>query len=115
MYPKPLSLPKPPFPAAARAVRASGEVVIAIKINKEGKVTFAKTESGHPLLQKAAEAAAKQSVFETSENNDERKAILTYVFLNVLNDGEKSLKRYSNPYRIEVTAHYEVILSTPSH
>jgi TonB family protein len=112
MYPKPLSFPKPPFPAAARAVRATGEVVVAIKIDKEGKVNFAKAESGHPLLQRAAEAAARQSLFETAENNDEREAKLTYVFLS---DGEKNLKRYSNPYRIEVTAHYEVILSTPSH
>jgi TonB family protein len=101
MYPKPLSFPKPPFPAAARAVRATGEVVVAIKIDKEGKVTFAKAESGHPLLQRAAEAAAKQSLFETSENTDELDARLTYVFLN---DGEKNLKRYSNSYRIEVIA-----------
>jgi outer membrane biosynthesis protein TonB len=34
MYPKLLSFPKPPYPAAARAVRATGEVVVLVKIDK---------------------------------------------------------------------------------
>jgi len=99
MYPKLLSFPKPPYPAAARAVRATGEVIISVKIDKEGKVTSANEESGHPLLRKAAAAAARQSLFETSENINEREAKLTFVFLA---DGNQNLKHYSNPYRLEI-------------
>jgi TonB family protein len=101
MYLKLLSFPKPPYPAAARAVRATGEVVVLIKINKEGKVISVKAESGHPLLRTVSEAASKQSLFEAAENIDEREAKLTYVFLG---DSEKNLKHYSNPYRVEIIA-----------
>lgn len=38
MYPKLLSFPKPPYPPAARAVRATGEVVISVKLIKKEKL-----------------------------------------------------------------------------
>ena len=60
---KAISLPKPPFPAAAKAVRAKGKVTIAIVISKTGKVISAKAISGHPLLRKVSEAAARKAKF----------------------------------------------------
>jgi TonB family protein len=100
MYPRILSFPKPPYPAAAKAVRATGEVVVTVKIDKEGKVTSANAESGHPLLRKAAEQWAKRAVFEVSEKTDEREAKLTFVFLS---DGDYKLKHYTNSYRTEIS------------
>jgi TonB family protein len=100
MFPKLVKFIVPSYPAAARAVRATGEVIVAVKIDKEGKVISAIAEGGHSLLRKAAEQAATVSLFVTSENTDEREAKLTYVFLS---ESEKqNLKHYSNPYRLEV-------------
>lgn len=58
-----ISLPKPPFPAAAKAVRAKGKVPVSIIISKTGKVISAKATGGHPLLRKVSEAAARKAKF----------------------------------------------------
>ena len=60
---KAISLPKPPYPAAAKAVRASGSVSVQVTINESGSVVSASAVSGHPLLQQAAVAAARQAKF----------------------------------------------------
>jgi protein TonB len=57
------SLPKPPYPAAAKAVRASGAVNVQVKIDERGNVVSASAVSGHPLLQQAAVGAARQAKF----------------------------------------------------
>jgi periplasmic protein TonB len=57
------SLPKPPFPAAAKAVGASGAVNVQVSIDENGNVTSARAVSGHPLLRAASEAAAKNAKF----------------------------------------------------
>jgi len=106
-YPKIVSLPKPPYPAAARAVRATGEVVVEVKIDREGKVIEAKSVSGHPLLRVASAQAARSSLFETSESDQPREVKLVYVFL--LGDEAAGVKRYSNLYRVEVIGTTEII------
>lgn len=111
-FPKPISLPKPPYPPVARAVRATGEVVVSIKIDRNGKVAEAVADSGHPLLRKAAEAAARQARFEPSETEDERDVKLVYIFLSDDNE-KKEIRRYSNLYRIEVIPYY-VVITSPS-
>ena len=103
LYPKPLSLPNSSYPAAALAIRASGEVVVAVKINKDGKVTSAKAESGHPLLRVVSEQAAMKAVFESSVSNEEREVKLTYIFLTS-EDEKKNSKRYSDIFRIQSVA-----------
>jgi TonB family protein len=60
---KSTSLPKPEYPAAAKAVRASGSVNVEVTIDENGEVISAKAVSGHPLLQQAAVAAARQAKF----------------------------------------------------
>lgn len=60
---KATSLPKPPYPAAARAVRASGAVNVQVTINESGSVVSASAVSGHPLLRQAAEQAARSARF----------------------------------------------------
>lgn len=56
-------LVQPPYPAIARASRASGKVEIAVIIDKEGNIMAAEAVSGHPLLFGAALKAAKASRF----------------------------------------------------
>ena len=58
-----LSKPMPAYPAAARAARASGTVVVQITVDECGDVETAQAVSGHPLLREAAEEAARRMRF----------------------------------------------------
>lgn len=60
---KAVSLPKPPYPPAARAVRASGSVTVQVLVDESGRVTSATAVNGHPLLRAAAVQAAREAVF----------------------------------------------------
>lgn len=60
---KAANLVKPPYPAAARAVRASGAVNVQVTIDEYGNVISAQAISGHPLLRAAAVKAARESKF----------------------------------------------------
>ena len=58
-----IDLIQPNYPAIARAAHATGEVVVKVVINEEGKVIAAQSVSGHPLLQSASVDAARQTMF----------------------------------------------------
>jgi TonB family protein len=60
---KAVSKPQPPYPPAAKAARAQGNVVVQVTVDETGGVTSARAVSGHPLLQAAAVAAARQAKF----------------------------------------------------
>jgi protein TonB len=60
---KAIRLVQPPYPAIARSAHASGQVKVQIVIDENGNVISASPVSGHPLLQGAATAAARQSKF----------------------------------------------------
>jgi TonB family protein len=60
---KATSLPKPSYPAAAKAVRAGGAVSVQVTIDEEGNVISAAATSGHPLLRQASEQAARGAKF----------------------------------------------------
>ncbi len=60
---KAISLPQPPYPPAARAVRASGTVTVQVLIDVDGRVISATAVSGHPLFRSAAVAAARSATF----------------------------------------------------
>lgn len=57
------NLGKPIYPAAARAIRATGAVNVQVTIDEDGEVVAANAVSGHPLLRQAAEKAAIESKF----------------------------------------------------
>ena len=60
---KAVSLPKPVYTAAAKAVKADGRVSVRVLIDEDGKVVSADAVSGHPLLRQAAESAARKARF----------------------------------------------------
>ena len=60
---KATNLVKPPYPPAARAVRASGAVNVQVTVDETGDVIAASAVSGHPLLRAAAVQAARSSKF----------------------------------------------------
>jgi TonB family protein len=60
---KAISKPQPPYPALAKAARASGLVTVKVTVDETGGVVSAAAVTGHPLLRAAAVAAAKQAKF----------------------------------------------------
>ena len=79
--PTAISLPKPPFPPAARAVRAFGDVLVDVRLDLDGKVISAEALTGHPLLRRNAENAAKIARFEMKSEGNSRNIVLIYRFL----------------------------------
>jgi TonB family protein len=61
---KTINLPKPEYPSAAKAVRAAGAVTVQVVVDENGNVISAQAVGGHPLLQQAAVAAARQAKFQ---------------------------------------------------
>lgn len=81
---KATSLPKPPYPPAARAVRASGAVTVQVLIDENGRVVSATATSGHPLLRAAAAAAARGARFSPTMLSGQPvkvTGIITYNFV----------------------------------
>ena len=60
---KATSLPKPPYPPAARAVQASGTVTVQVLVDEQGNVVTATAVSGHPMLRATAVSAARAAKF----------------------------------------------------
>lgn len=58
-----VSLTKPAYPPAAKAVNAEGAVNVQVTIDENGEVISATAVSGHPLLRQAAAQAARESKF----------------------------------------------------
>lgn len=81
---KAITLPKPDYPADARAARASGVVVVQITIDEYGNVTAARAVSGHPLLQQPSVTAALNARFSPTLFMGEPvkvTGVLTYNFV----------------------------------
>src|SRR5687768_14231574 len=60
---KAISKPQPAYPPIAKAARASGTVTVQILVDESGRVVSASAVNGHPLLQQAAVAAARNARF----------------------------------------------------
>lgn len=81
---KAVELPAAKFPAAAKAVKASGTVAVQIVIDENGDVISAAAVSGHPLLRGAATDAAKAAKFSPTFINGagvKVSGVLTYNFV----------------------------------
>jgi TonB family protein len=81
---KAISLPRPVYPAAARAVRAAGSVQVQVLLLEDGTVWSAEAVSGHPLLQASSVNAACGARFSPIllEGRPVRvSGIITYNFL----------------------------------
>ena len=78
-----ISLPIPPYPPIARAAHASGNVTVEITIDEDGSVVAAKAVSGHPLLQAASVAAARNAKFTPTKVSGQPvkvQGVLVYTF-----------------------------------
>ena len=81
---KATSLPKPAYPPAAKAVRASGAVSVQVLIDESGRVVSASAVSGHPLLRSAAVSAAQGARFSPTLLSGQAvkvSGVITYNFV----------------------------------
>ncbi len=77
-------LPKPVYSAAAKAVRAAGDVNVQVLIDEAGNVVSANAVSGHPLLKVEAERAARSTKFDPtylSKQPVKVSGVIVYKFL----------------------------------
>jgi TonB family protein len=73
----------PIYPPMAKQMKVSGAVQVAITIDENGRVIEAKAISGPPMLQAAAEEAARRWVFRPTRvdgNSMKQQDILTFNF-----------------------------------
>ncbi len=78
------SLPKPLYSAAAKAVRANGQVSVQVTIDEGGNVISAHAMNGHFLLRPEAERAARNARFSPtflSEVPVKVTGVITYNFV----------------------------------
>lgn len=81
---KAIMLPKPPYPPAARAIRASGAVSVQVMIDVNGEVFASRAVSGHPLLRATsvnAACGAKFSPIQLEGQPVKVSGIITYNFV----------------------------------
>lgn len=79
---KALSLPKPSYPIAAKNTRMSGQVVVEVVIDVNGKVISARALSGPGLLQQAAVQAAYQAKFSPTLVSDQPVKVVGTISYN---------------------------------
>ena len=78
-----ISLPRPPYPPAARAANVGGTVAVRVLVDENGNVIAAEAINGHPLLRAAAVAAARQARFAPAAVGGQPvkvRGVLTYNF-----------------------------------
>jgi TonB family protein len=85
---KATNLVKPAYPAAARAVNASGAVNVQVTIDESGNVISASAVSGHPLLRAAAVNAARQSKFSPTYLEGQAVKITGVIVYNFVGDAK---------------------------
>ncbi len=95
---KAISLAKPEFPAAAKAVRASGAVNVRVTIDEEGNVVSAAAISGHPLLRQASEQAARASRFSPTTLSGQAVKVTGVIVYNFIPPKTES----SNEKKLEI-------------
>lgn len=79
---KAVNLVKPPYPPAAKAVRAAGQVQVQVTIDENGNVISASAVSGHALLRGAAESAARSSKFSPTMLSGQKVKVTGVIVYN---------------------------------
>ena len=84
------ALPLPPYPPAARAVKASGAVSVQVLIDENGNVISASAASGHPLLRAAAVSAARGAQFAPTLLSGQPVKVSGVIVYNFVADGPEA-------------------------
>lgn len=86
---KATSLPKPPYPKAAKKAKVSGAVAVEVLIGVDGKIETAVAVSGPPLLREAAVQAAKGASFSPTVLSGEPVKVSGVIVYNFVADDDK--------------------------
>lgn len=76
------NLVQPTYSPAARAVRAQGEVRVAVTIDEDGRVVSASALGGNPLLTASAVSAARASKFTPTMLSNQRVKVTGIIVYN---------------------------------
>ena len=79
---KAISLPKPAYPAIAKAAHVSGAVNVQVTVDENGNVISARAVSGHPLLRASAESAARQAKFSPTKLSGQQVKVTGVIVYN---------------------------------
>jgi len=82
---KAISLPKPPYPAEAKAAKISGVVTVSAVMDETGRAIWARALSGHPLLQGAAVKAACMARYSPTLISGRAVKVETRITYNFVN------------------------------
>ena len=103
----------PPYPPAALALRAEGDVKVLVEVDNDGHVNSAEGFEGQQFLRKASEFVAKDWIFSQSPGAH----YLTLVFkfrLSQYKNPKESAKLIGN-YTLQFIQPRERIITTPSY
>lgn len=75
-------LPKPAYPAIAKAAHASGAVHVRVVVDENGNVITATAVSGHALLQPSATQAARQAKFSPTKLSGQPVKVMGVIVYN---------------------------------
>lgn len=81
---KAINLPQPFYPIEAKEKKIAGDVVISVVVDEEGRVAWARVNSGHPLLQDEVKKVVCQARFTPTKISDvpvKVRGALTYKFV----------------------------------
>ncbi len=95
---------RPPYPPAARAVRAIGNVTVMVNVSEDGMVASAKAMDGHPLLRATAVKAAELFEFDRSGVTEKGEIEFPIRFVFTETNEEQNVLRFSCDYRIVIDA-----------
>lgn len=91
----------PSYPKLAAVLNLSGEVVLNVSIDEEGRVTVVKTVTGNPIFRRSAEEAARLWRFASCIGCGERSVKLSFVFTCVV--GVEWISAiFHTPFRVEI-------------
>jgi hypothetical protein len=107
--PKVIKAIAPKYPPAAVAVKAESQVIIDVKVNQNGEVVSADVKSGHPLLRKISENAAKKWLFEPFTNSkSNQKATLIFSFRFSKDKKDEAVTVFKQPFEMEVVSDWYI-------
>jgi len=92
----------PIFPATAIATNTSGTVLIEVEMNAAGEVTSVQSVSGHPLLRKSAENAARRWRFTSAASVRTVRLIFAFSIMPKDTPTEALTPVFTPLYQVEV-------------
>lgn len=93
----------PVYPPIAITTNTSGDVEVAVAIDRAGKVTRAELVRGHPLLRRSAIEAARHWEFAATDGGTEVHLMFSFRIVPKETPVEETTAVFAPPYRVQVS------------